>query len=394
MQNKAVNLILAMLLISIFTVTQAAMPRDRTQYTGVGLEATTGSGYGLYAVVMRANESPGAISSFYLYQQNGTFPARWHEIDLEMTPGFTGNGTTQDPNHPRQVIADGNTCYSATTPDNLPQDNSHCHITPVDGAAGNRISFNVFNHRAIDGEPYIHSDAPVFYRPSNSDSIFENFHTYYFYYTPNGVYWSDALPEQKLSQSAPSELPNPVFTKKDFSIVEANPNWQGQLGFEYDAVPLNPKLASGDIIDGGANMKLSMNLWDGTNTDPSHQEDWGGETPPRIGSTSSYKYVAFYPLITPTTEVTNDPTQLQYGDATIFSDFTTSNGYFSLNGHQTTFTELWKPSNGIYLWPLGQLDPRNLSCGHGELTMKISDNYQQPRQNYEKFTDCDWLNQN
>lgn len=363
------------------------------QNAGIGMEASVGTGYGLYAVTMRASASEGAISSFYLYDQSGAYPSRWHEIDLEFTPGFTGVGRTVDPVHPH-ALASGD-CYSATSPDTLPSKEA-CPLGPfLTGKAGSALSFNTYNYRAIDGQPYHHSNTQVFMASNNGDKIFTQFYTYYIYYTPKGIYWTKDLPAVNLSKSAPSGLPTPSFVKKDFSVVEKNPLWNNELAFQYDSLPLTPLTDSGDLAETGALMKMSMNLWDGSNTDPTHTQDWGGPVSPNPDaptSSSSYKYVAFYPLETNVKDVGNDPTQLKYGDAKIYSDFTT--GDFEVDQKKTSFTTLWHVTNGVYLWPLGQLDERNLYCGHGELTMKISHPYAQPRENSEKVMGCDWLNNN
>lgn len=368
----------------------------RPQLTGVGVESKVATGYGLYVVTMRASGSPGAISSFYLYSQNGSYPARWHEIDLEFTPGFTGIGSIIDPNHPH-AIATGD-CYSATSADNLPNQQA-CSVRPfLTGKAGADLSFNTYNYRAIDGEPYRHSNDQVFMPSNNGNDVFNDFYTYYIYYTPKGIYWTKDMPATTLTISSPTNLPTPSFVKKDFQIVANNKTWQPSnahpeyQAFEYDALPLTPTLTNGSLADTGALMHLSMNLWDGTNTDPTHQQDWGGEVFPVPGASSAYTYVAYYPLTTPVSSVGNDPTQLNYGKAKIYSDFT--KGIFLLNQQTTTFTTLWQVSNGQYLWPLGQLDARNLYCGHGALVMKISNNYASPRKNSDKFVNCDWLNQN
>ena len=338
-----------------------------------------------------------SISSFYLYNQNGTWPSRWTEIDLEFTPGFTGVGKVVDPNHPHS-LAQG-ICYNNTTSDSLPT-SQQCHVKLfLTGKAGTALSFNTFNIRSIDGEPYTHTNDQVFMPSKNGDEIFNHFHTYYFYYLPNGIYWTQDLPEVNLTLQPPTQLPKPIFVKKDFSIVEKNPNWNPaqNLAFQafwYDSLPLSPKNSNGKIVSTGALMNLSMNLWDGTNTDPTHQQDWGGNVPPAIGANSAYKYVAYYPLLNNVSSVGNDPTQLSYGRAVVFSDFTTPHGRFLFNGKETTFTGLWHVYNIGYIWPLGQLDERNIYCGSGQLMLKISATYPDPRNNYDPLKNCPWLNQN
>ena len=336
-----------------------------------------------------------------MYGQNGTYPARWHEIDMEFSPGFTALSSSADVNHPH-FLATG-TCYSSTEQNNLPT-YSQCPIASFDSPetvgqhAGSDLSLNTYNYRAIDGYPYAHSNDQVFMPSNNKDNVFTQFYTYYIYYTPKGIYWTKDLPEQKLTLSAPETLPTPVFVKKDYNIVNSDPNWQSMtkeaMAFEYDGLPLTPKLMDGSLTETGALMDLSINLWDGSNTDPNHQQDWGGEINPSAGSSSAYKYIAFYPLQTPVSDVVNDPTKLQYGSAAIYSDFTTKDGGFYINGQKTSFANLWQVSNGQYIWPLGQLDTRNIVCGNGELQLKISTNYPATRQNYERFTQCEWLNQN
>ena len=368
------------------------------QRAGVGLESTVATGYGLYAVTMRASNSPGAISSFYLYAQNGTYPSRWREIDLEFSPGFTGIGKITDPNHPH-TLAEG-TCFSAETSDNLPFQKD-CNMQAfLTGRAGSALSFNTYNYRSIDGEPYTHSNDQVFMPSNNGNDVFNHYYTYYFYYTPQGIYWTKDLPAVNLTVAPPKVLPQPSFVKKDFNIVSNNPTWNPQQniayqGFWYDSVPLTTKKSDGTLSETGTLMKLSINLWDGSNTDPNHIQDWGGEQSPEVGANSSYRFIAYYPLLTPANQVGNDPTQMQYDKAAIYSDFTTAEGTFLVHQKETTFTALWQVSNGTYLWPLGQLDERNLSCGKGgSLTLKISDPYATPRKNSEKLSDCEWLNQN
>jgi hypothetical protein len=367
------------------------------QMAGVGLESTVATGYGLYAVTMRASASPGAISSFYLYEQSGSYPARWREIDLEFSPGFTGIGSVADPNHPH-ILAQGQ-CYSAATPDNLPA-KKDCNMQLfLQGTAGSALSFNVYNYRSLDGEPYAHSNDQVFMPARNGNQVFQQFYTYFFYYTPQGIYWTLDLPAMNLTMQPPAELPQPVFVKKDFPIVEKNAVWNpkqnmADQGFWYDAVSLNPKTQDERLAESGAMMNISMNIWDGSNTDPTKKQHWGGPKSPEAGASSSYRTVAFYPLITPVNEVGNDPTKLQYGPAAVFSDFTTAEGKFFVNQKETTFTALWRVSNGEYLWPLGQLDERNIYCGNGELTIKISAPYATKRKNHEKLPNCNWLNIN
>ena len=362
------------------------------QEAGVGLETNIATGYGLYAVTMRASESPGAISSFYLYDQNGSYPSRWHEIDLEFSPGFTGIGRVIDSNHPH-FKAEGE-CYAANSADTLPSKET-CKIeTFLTGSAGSDLSFNTYNYRSIDGEPYAHSNTQVFMTSNHGKQVFNQYFTYYFYYTPKGIYWTKDLAAVKLTMSAPTALPPPSFVKLDTSIVEKNAVWNGNLAFIYDSVPLNPVTGEGKLTQPGALMKMSMNIWDGSNTDASHTQDWGGPKSPAIGSSSSYLYVAYYPLETNVDDVGTDPTKLKYGNADIYSDFTTPGGKFFIHQKETTFTTMWHVSNGIYIWPLGQLDERNLECGKGELTLKISHPYAEPRKNYEKVTGCDWLNKN
>jgi len=366
--------------------------------SGAGVEAIMGTGYGLYAVTMRADPSAGAISSFYLYNQNGTYPSRWHEIDLEFTPGFTAVDHVVDPNHPH-IVATGQ-CYQNQT-NNLPT-SKNCQLHYMNSSsttgqqAGSALSFNTYNYRAIDGSPFQHSNDQVFMKSSDGNAIFTQFHTYYFYYTPNGVYWTNDLPATALTITPPATLPQPVFVKKDFNMVNSDPDWNKNpmaLGFEYDAQPLTPTLDDHHTLaQTGALMNISMNLWDGSNTDPNHVQDWGGETPPTAGSSASYQYVAFYPLTTDINQAvkTTDPTTLQYGPATVYSDFVKA--IFSVNGHQVNFNNLWQISNGSYLWPLGQLDPRNIRC-QGNLTFAISNNYTSLRQPYNPLP-CQWLNNN
>ena len=396
-----VNKLILLLISPFLMIMSVSSYAERPHLTGAGVQSFVATGYGLYAVTMRANGSPGSISSFYLYSQSGTYPSRWHEVDIEFTPGFTSKGYTVDASHPKTMVT-GN-CYQKAG-DNLPS-KSNCLVKsfdslPVGTKAGSIISFNSFNHRAIDGYPYEHSDAPAFMPAMSGDDIFKNYHTYYFYYTPKGIYWTKDLPAEKLTESAPRSLPVPVFVKKDFNTVNKNTDWENNLAFSYDGTPLNPKLSSGELAQTGALMKISMNLWDGSNTDPQHVQDWGGEYNPTAGSSSSYQYVAFYPLQTPVKEVGSDPTKLQYGNAKIYSDFTTPEGEFKVDGKETTFANLWQVYNEAYLWPLGQLDERNISCGHGSFDLKISRNYNddvghyRPRQSYEPVKICEWLNQN
>jgi len=368
------------------------------QTAGVGVEATVATGYGLYAVTMRASGVPGAISSFYTYQQSGAFPSRWREIDLEFTPGFLGNESSKDPVHPH-VLAQGK-CYS-NSGDNLPAKEACTLQAFTTGAAGSNLSFNTYNQRAIDGEPYAHTNDQVFMAANSGDAIFHQYHTYYFYYTPKGIYWTKDLPAQALTPGAPlhTQLPQPDFVKKDVAVVEKNATWNPaknpiNQGFLYDNLPLAPKKSDGNLAESGALMNISMNIWDGSNTGGS--EPWGGPTSPAINpdDNSGYQYVAYYPLTTPVSEVGNDPTQLTYGDAVVYSDFTTPQGKFLINGKETTFDSLWHVSNGVYLWPLGQLDERNITCGKGELKLNMSQPYEKPRANYEKLTNCAWLNQN
>jgi len=369
------------------------------QKAGVGMESTVATGYGLYAVTMRVSDSPGAISSFYLYNQSGAFPSRWREIDLEFTPGFTGIGPVPDPNPHTHSLAQGQ-CYSNKSDDNLPAKETCTVGAFLDGKAGASLSFNTYNYRSIDGYPYAHSNDQVFMAASHGGDIFNNYYTYYIYYLPSGIYWTLDLSPVNLTPTPPSTLPEPSFVKKDSSVVEKNETWNPAQNsafqaFWYDSLPLSPKQADGTLAESGALMKMSMNLWDGTNTDPQHIQDWGGETSPRVGANSSYKYVAYYPLVTPVKEtVEKKPTELTYGSAEIYSDFTTTNGTFLVNNKPTTFETLWQVTNGTYLWPLGQLDERNFSCGKGQLTLNMSAPYPAPRNNYDKLTNCDWLNLN
>ncbi|HSW69979.1 MAG TPA: family 16 glycosylhydrolase [Gammaproteobacteria bacterium] len=393
-------------LVSIAMCCSIISPKLFAQTAGVGLESTVATGYGLYAVTMRASGEPGAISDFYVYEQSGAYPARWREIDLEFTPGFVGNKASEDPVHPHVLAqaAPGKKCFVniGVHSDNLPE-KQDCTLQPFEGSlAGSNLSFNTYNHRAKDGEPYAHTNDQVFMASNSGNAIFEQFHTYYFYYTPRGIYWTKDLPAKALSTSAPkhNELPQPDFVKKDVAVVEQNPDWNPAQnfifqGFLYDSLPLSPKKMDGTVAESGALMKMSMNIWDGSNT--GGPEPWGGPTSPQVNArdNSGYQYVAYYPLTTKLSDIKNDdPTQLSYGDATVYSDFTTPQGKFLVNQKETTFDSLWQVTNGMYLWPLGQLDERNISCGHGELTLNISQPYAKPRENYEDVKSCDWLNQN
>ncbi len=368
------------------------------QEAGASLEATVGTGYGLYAVTMRASGAPGAISSFYLYEQSGAYPSRWREIDLEFTPGFTGVGSNIDPVHPH-ILANGQ-CYTSdgVNHDNLPALEACSLQLFINGTAGSALSFNTYNYRSIDGYPYHNSNTQVFMPADSGNAIFTSYRTYYFYYTPKGVYWTKDLPETKLLMTLPSPLPQPVFVKKERSIVDRHPIWNpakniAHLAFVYDSLPLTPK-KDNVLVHSGALMKISMNLWDGSNTDPDKRQHWGGPRSPAAGSSSAYKYVAYYPLLTPAQDVGNDPTTLSYGQAEVYSDFTTSSGEFKVNQRTITFESLWRVSNGNYLWPLGQLDERNIYCGNGELILKISDPYPAPKENHAPNVNCSWLNQN
>src|SRR5579872_352083 len=177
-----------LLVLSISLLTTIA---QADQKAGVGMESTVATGYGLYAVTMRVSESPGAISSFYLYNQSGTYPSRWREIDLEFTPGFTGIGIITDPDHTHS-LAQGQ-CYSSNKTanhDNLPT-KEICTINSfLNGKAGASLSFNTYNYRSIDGNPYAHSNDQVFMPASHGSDIFNHFYTYYFYYLPSGIYWT------------------------------------------------------------------------------------------------------------------------------------------------------------------------------------------------------------
>jgi len=392
--NKLLNFVLAT---ALFTTAAQA-----DQLTGVGMESEVATGYGLYAVTMRVSESPGAISSFYLYGQSGSWQGRWHEVDIEFSPGFTGVGKMLDPDQTHS-LAQGQ-CYSNQTKNALPTPDKCTVQAFLEGKAGAALSFNTYNHRSIDGgndgTTYLHSNDQVFMPATHGNDIFDHYYTYYFYYLPTGIYWTLDLPPVNLTVDPPTSLPTPSFVKKDFNVVQQDATWNPAKNsafkaFWYDLLPLAPKLASGELSKSGALMKMSMNLWDGTNTDPAHHvQDWGGEVPPKVGASSAYKFVAYYPLETAVEDVGNDPTQLTYGKAEIYSDFTTPHGKFLINHRITTFETLWHVSNGENVDPLGRLDERNLTCGDGQLTMTLSTSYGPDRRNNEPLKNCDWLNAN
>lgn len=401
-------------------------PLAHAQIGGVGLQSMVGTGYGLYVVTMRPSDQNGAISSFYLYSHSGVWPSRWHEIDIEFTPGFVGTGKIEDPFRPH-VLAQGHCYNDAVGSDNLPTNKTDCQLSPVPlGVTHNAyVSLNVYSHRAwggyrsdtVPGLVYPHSENQVFLESNNSEAIYQSLHTYAFYYTPNGIYWTKDLPVIALAkdQRPPTRLlQSPIaFAKKDSKVVNANRYWSphdhaidqvpGTVvkapdfpvneAFVYDNVPLTTKLeGTNQLSDSGTLMFMSMNLWDGScqncGSDP-----WGGPVSPtpRVAA-SEYQQVAFYPLETPVDVAAKalDPTRLAYAKPKIYSDF--SKGVFLIDQKNVTFSTLWQVSNGIYIYPLGVLDERNLRCGHGTLKMSFQ-NYPQPRvtTDISGLKACPWL---
>lgn len=410
------------------------------QTSGVGISAMVGTGYGLYVVTMRPSAQAGAISSFYLYSHSGAWPSRWQEIDLEFTPGFIGTGKIDDPFSP-SVLATGTSdqhgCYSAAKgSNNLPLHAEDCRLTPTPPSRGinSYLSINAYNHRAWDSYPtaggagllYPHSNNQVFLPSVHGAAIYQQLHTYFFYYTPNGIYWSKDLPViPLLKDQLPPEalLKSPIaFVKKDVRIVNANALWSpkdhaidvrpGQSikapevplneAFVYDKLPLTPLLEDKKTLaETGTLMYVSMNLWDGSCSgskgcgDPS---SWGGpKSPPsRTLDRSEYQQVAYYPLQTPVAIASTvlDPSTLNYGKPALYSDF--SKGIFLVNQQSIAFSKLWHVTDGIYLYPLGILDERNLGCGYGQnLTMTFSE-VKVPRRNDDRssFKVCPWLGDN
>lgn len=398
------------------------------QGSGVGLNSMVATGYGLYAVTMKPSAQPGTISSFYLYSNSGAWPARWHEIDLEFTPGFQGSGQIDDPFNPH-ILALGTGCFAANTQDNLPvsQDDCQLQAVPKNTGINTYLSFDVYSHRAWSGYQYQgktvypHSNGQVFMPADSGAKLYTQAHTFLIYYTPNGVYWSKDLPVTPLASRHPPSrqlLKSPIaFVKKDTHVVNANPLWSPKdhdldvppgstitppdfplnQAFVYDRVPLTPLLEDKHTLaETGTLMYLSMNLWDGSCSGTKGCGDptaWGGPyLSPSAHDTSEYVQVAFYPLTTPVRQAATalDPRHLSYDKPALFSDF--QHGLFLVNQKTISFAKLWHVSDGHYLYPLGALDERNLSCGHGPLTMKMHA-YPTPRASDDRqgLESCPWL---
>lgn len=388
------------------------------QKAGAGIEAKIGTGYGLYAVTMKACGEPGAISSFYTYAQNGVWTMRWHELDIEFTPGFAGLGHGSEDKYHAHLFASGS-CYKDGG--SLP-DTKNCELSEYTSTkpVGSDISYNLFDNQSVDASvvnvkyPWQsnYSNNQVFTSSNDEQKIFTEQHTYYFYYTPQGVFWTKDLKKANLGMTPPQPLPHPDFLKKNDEVVDKSAwmntkdpstnNWL-MPAFWYDKVPLNPENVDHSLSADGALMKMSINLWDGRFTtqdaDLDKEPNWGGPrtdaNTPENGVCSTYEVAAYYPLETPVKQAASvsDPMQLNYGQAVLLSDF--KKGEFLLNGKQIPFTAMWQIYS-YYIWPLGQLDERNIICGRGEgLELQFSDNYSAPRQpNDSASLKCEWLKQN
>lgn len=382
----------------------SASTAEAGQMMGAQLESLQRTGYGLYVVRMKPASHPGSISAFFLYHSDRLWPKSWAEIDIEFTPGYRTSG-----DRARRFVleGDGSSCYDPSGRYDSSFFNQNCSIRSSengdidisryrneDGASVNRsLSFNTYGNTplvlnqsatskpAIVQEP---GDRQIFYNPPASVDPYADFYNYYVWYTPTGVYWSGAESESDSpfprAEDSPDNqvLPDPVLAKvwntgpgvAERFAVPRDVNFRSTaqrdaLAYASDQfTPLDR--ASGQVLDGGRQLSMMINIWDGSQTVPSlSPQPWGGYQPPSKAARAVYQKIAFFPLKGLKSEAAQKrypgPKDYDYDRSMHYSDFTSREGRFILNGQKASFDQLWMASDGAFA-PLGILSGYSVFC--------------------------------
>ena len=396
LKNK--TLIAALLTCSLATAAHATQP----QYIGSQIKSLIPTGYGLYAVTMKPSSEAGAVSSFFLFDSQGAWPKRWHEVDLEFVPGYVASKTPSIARYLVDNSAGAQNCFG--TPSSLSQCSPE-NITTSSTPMSSEMSFNTYGNDSLvmnetnpaaQNQPVIidkNSGHQVFYKPQAS--IYTQPYTYFIYYTPTGLYWSKPT-TTTFGNSLPSTLPTPVFEKVSPTAASTAPNANAAYVLTANQSQFAPTLPnSTTLAPGGAPLYMYFNIWDGSNNQSNY---WGGPTPPTANTSASYQAVAFYPMqgtsVATAGADANNPLNYKYGNAEIYSNFT-NGGSFDLNGNVVTFNQLWNVSDTTKV-PLGTLSQWNVSCSTSGVTLNLTQGYAAVSGDYGKdntTTNCSWFDE-
>lgn len=396
----------AMVLITVLRATEA----QGAQMLGAQVESLQRTGYGIYVVRMKPSSHPGTISAFFLYHSDRLWPKSWAELDIEFTPGYRTSG-----DRARRYVLDHNSrsCYDPEGNYDTRFFSQSCDVRSTehgdidisrfrneDGALVNRsLSFNtygnsplVLNQTATSKPAIVQApgDQQIFYNPPPSVDPYADFYNYYIWYTPSGVYWSGAVAESDHAfpdaDGIPeaNDLPDPVFAKVwNSRLNDPRFGTPGNVGFRsaaqkealaYAADQFTPiDRASGEILNGGRQLSMMFNIWDGSQTVPSlSPQPWGGYQPPQKPAAAVYQKIAFFPLKELKAEARQKrypgPKDYAYDRTTHYSDFTSREGRFILNGQKASFNQLWMSSDGSFA-PLGTLSAYSVFC-HPEAPLR------------------------
>jgi hypothetical protein len=329
---------------------------------------------------------------------------------LEFTPGYA---TTGEKSNRFVLNGDQGTCFD---PESRYEDSFFRNSCPLKhvlsdevvirdtindyGQPINRaLAFNtfgntplVFNQNRANSPASIvqqPSNHQIFYIPGNDLNPYETFYNYYIWYTPGGVFWSAPtadkrypFPNPKISPNKQS-LPEPVFAKlwnsneggeqgQERPLSKFQPpqdktfrNTAQNLGMAYHKEQLTPiNRKTGKVLPFGRPMRMAMNIWDGFFTEPvSNKQPWGGWQQANRPAVSSYQRVVYFPLKDPNKLPLQypDPHDYKYGTAYIYSDFTTPEGNFLLNGQRASFNQIWQIQDGAAA-PLGIRSGYHVLC--------------------------------
>lgn len=281
-------------------------------------------GYGRWTAILKASNSLGADTSFFLFNYVGaekTWPANWHEIDFEFNPGLRPKPSNAMSG---MLYADGSRRLDRQL--YLPPSASIPVILPDDGSQlyNNFVSINTFAYDA-NGKTAA-SNHQYNYQLANGGSPFTEFHTYTMDYTPNGIWW---------------EIDGKVVTYSNDDFLKAggdtpNPTCEQFIHTtDMNAFRVNPKL------------NMYLNIWNAATTSA---EYFAGKVQPIVGSNSIYQSVKFYPLINakcgsegPAACTDNASYQ---ADPEFNSDF--KNNTYQVGGVTKSFADIWTKDESYY----------------------------------------------
>ncbi|MFW7380250.1 MAG: family 16 glycosylhydrolase [Oligoflexus sp.] len=398
------------LLSSLLACSPAVFGYSPQQMIGAEVQSVHSTGYGLYVVQMKPSDVPGVISSFFLFSTAKLWPKSWAEIDLEFTPGYETGGEQSN----RFVLnGDQGHCFDSSGHYQEQFFQKNCPVISVEQDeivikdSRNRfnqkinraLAFNTFGNtplvmdqrRTGKPDPIVQepSDYQVFYLPPQGIDPFKNFYNYYIWYTPRGIFWSGPVDPNKFAFPKPQEnlplenLPKPIFAKLwnsnqggENGQPKPAPEFQSPADKTFQSTAQKHSMAyasdqftpldhsTGGVLNFGRSLKIMMNIWDGSYTAlHSGKQPWGGWDKPSRETAAIYKKVAFFPIKVPVKMQDDfpEPNSYQYGSAKLYSDFTSVQGTFFLDGQKASFSQLWRIEDGADA-PLGIRSGYHVLC--------------------------------